>query len=119
MAGTDELPNDCRTDESSSTCHKYFHCSFPLILKVLQPFFAFLPEPSAFAGSSAYARTPSLTPVIVTESGTIFPAWQFSQYRPPISSAEQRPRVPYGGLRLLAGTVFHLNGPCPPRPIAC
>src|SRR5579862_7625963 len=38
MAGTNELPNDRRTDESSSTCHKYPHCSFLLILKSsLQP----------------------------------------------------------------------------------
>src|SRR6266436_8676643 len=47
----------------------------------------FFQSASALFGSSAYPRTPSLMALIVTWSGTIRPTWQFSQYRPPISSA--------------------------------
>jgi NAD(P)-dependent dehydrogenase (short-subunit alcohol dehydrogenase family) len=36
---------------------------------------------------SAYPRTPSLTALIGTSSGTMEPTWQSSQYLPPISSA--------------------------------
>src|SRR5580700_9505238 len=48
----------------------------------------FFQSASAVLGSSAYPRTPSLMALMVTCSGTTWPTWQFSQYRPPISSAE-------------------------------
>src|SRR5437868_6736119 len=47
----------------------------------------FFQSASAFFGSSAYPRTPSLTAVIGASSGTMWPTWQFSQYCPPISVA--------------------------------
>src|SRR5579872_5040409 len=50
-------------------------------------FFAFFQSASAAFGSTAYARTPSVTALVGTSSGTISARWQFSQYRPPTSPA--------------------------------
>ena len=55
-----------------------------LLKRLSDELFAFLQRASALFGSSAYPRTPSLAPVMVTWSGAIWPTWQSSQYRPPI-----------------------------------
>src|SRR5271165_3203417 len=77
----------------------------------------FFQSASALAGSSAYPRTPSLMALIVTSSGTTWPTWQFSQYRPPISSAGATTPA-QTEVAAPCGMVFHWKG-APPSAARC
>src|SRR5277367_6739381 len=107
MAHVDELQKDSGTDKARCSRNKYLHgCSFRRLKDSPTSSSLFFQRASAALESTAYPRTPSLTPLIVALSGTTSPTWQFSQYLPPISSASATTPA-HTDVAAPCGIVFH------------